>query len=46
MPNLKDVVTMVLVAVLLASLGYWYIVLPTYMAEKKRRQSKQEDRRK
>lgn len=46
MPNLKDVVMMVLVVVLLASLGYGYIVLPTYQAEKKRRQGKKEDRRK
>ncbi len=29
---------MVLVAILLASLGYWYVVLPVYLAEKKRRQ--------
>ena len=43
----KDVVAVVLVTVLLASLGYWYIVLPEYLAEKKRRQQREkEDRRK
>ena len=46
MLDAKDVVAVVLVTVLLASLGCWYIVLPTYLAEKKRRQTKQEDRRK
>lgn len=38
MPNLKDVAAVVLVAILLASLGYWKIVLPVHLAEKKRRQ--------
>ena len=37
----KDVVAVVLVTVLLAFLGYWYIVLPEYLAEKKRRKLRQ-----
>lgn len=37
MPNLKDVVVVVLVVILLATLGYMYIVGPVYLAEKKKR---------
>lgn len=39
----KDVVAAVLVTVLLASLGYWYLVLPEYLAEKKRRERKRKE---
>lgn len=37
MPNLRYVVIVVLVTVLLASLGFRHIILPTYLAEKKQR---------
>ncbi len=43
MIDAKVIFVVVLVTVLLASLGSWYIVLPEYLAEKKRRERKREE---
>lgn len=45
MIDAKVIFVVVLVTVLLASLGSWYIVLPEYLAEKKRRQQRDREKR-